>query len=125
MALYLYELVPATGTATPEPSEVEAIIKRLDTRVRAGGGELIETQVTQGATQVFAVAEFDQSAAAYAAEAVGAATVPGPEEVRLVGADLAGADKCLCFYNAPDEAAVLRARDAVSTPVDRIHRLQD
>lgn len=177
MALYLYELVPATGTATPEPSEVEAIIKRLDTRVRDGGGELIETQVTQGATQVFAVAEFDQSAAAFDAEAVGAATVTGPDEVRLVGADLADVkavrpkagylvewdipaeidmdsylarkkanapkyanvpevsflrtyvredtDKCLCFYNAPDEAAVLRARDAVSTPVDRIHRLQD
>jgi Protein of unknown function (DUF4242) len=32
-------------------------------------------------------------------------------------------DKCLCFYNAPDEAAVRRARDAVSTPIDRLHRL--
>lgn len=34
-------------------------------------------------------------------------------------------DKCLCFYDAPDEAAVLRARDAVETPVDRVHRLAD
>lgn len=33
-------------------------------------------------------------------------------------------DKCLCFYDAPDEAAVLRARDAVSTPVDRVHTLE-
>ena len=32
-------------------------------------------------------------------------------------------DKCLCFYDAPDEAAVRRARDAVSTPVDRLHVL--
>lgn len=32
--------------------------------------------------------------------------------------------KCLCFYDAPDEAAVLRARDAVQTPVDRIHGLE-
>lgn len=32
-------------------------------------------------------------------------------------------DKCLCFYDAPDEAAVLRAREAVSTPVDRVHAL--
>lgn len=32
-------------------------------------------------------------------------------------------DKCLCFYDAPDEAAVRRARDAVSTPVDRLHGL--
>jgi hypothetical protein len=30
-------------------------------------------------------------------------------------------DKCLCFYDAPDEAAVLRAREAVQTPVDRLH----
>ncbi|MCV7176096.1 DUF4242 domain-containing protein [Mycolicibacterium sphagni] len=34
-------------------------------------------------------------------------------------------DKCLCFYNAPDEAAVRRARDAVSTPIDRLHRLDE
>ena len=32
-------------------------------------------------------------------------------------------DKCLCFYDAPDEAAVRRARDAVSTPIDRLHGL--
>ena len=32
-------------------------------------------------------------------------------------------DKCLCFYDAPDEAAVRRAREAVSTPVDRLHEL--
>ncbi|MPZ98622.1 MAG: DUF4242 domain-containing protein [Dehalococcoidia bacterium] len=31
--------------------------------------------------------------------------------------------KCLCFYDAPDEDAVLRAREAVSTPVDRLNRL--
>lgn len=32
-------------------------------------------------------------------------------------------DKCLCFYNAPDEDAVRRARVAVSTPIDRLHGL--
>ena len=32
-------------------------------------------------------------------------------------------DKCLCFYDAPDEAAVRRAREAVSTPIDRLHGL--
>lgn len=31
--------------------------------------------------------------------------------------------KCLCFYDAPDEAAVVRAREVVSTPIDRLHRL--
>ncbi len=31
--------------------------------------------------------------------------------------------KCLCFYDGPDEAAIERARDAVSTPIDRLHVL--
>ncbi|HUE76069.1 MAG TPA: DUF4242 domain-containing protein [Chloroflexota bacterium] len=31
--------------------------------------------------------------------------------------------KCLCFYNAPDEDAVCRAREAVSTPINRLTRL--
>lgn len=33
--------------------------------------------------------------------------------------------KCLCFYRAPDEAAVLRARRAVDTPVDRVTRIAE
>jgi hypothetical protein len=32
--------------------------------------------------------------------------------------------KCLCLYDAPDEAAVLRARAAVDTPVDRLTQLE-
>lgn len=32
-------------------------------------------------------------------------------------------DKCLCFYNAPDSDAVVRARDIVSTPISRLHEL--
>ena len=31
--------------------------------------------------------------------------------------------KCLCLYDAPDEDAVRRAREAVSTPIDRLARL--
>jgi alkylation response protein AidB-like acyl-CoA dehydrogenase len=31
--------------------------------------------------------------------------------------------KCLCFYDAPDESAVRRARDVVSTPITRLHSL--
>ncbi|BBZ40413.1 DUF4242 domain-containing protein [Mycobacterium conspicuum] len=33
-------------------------------------------------------------------------------------------DKCLCLYDAPDEDAVRRARQAVETPFDRLHGLQ-
>lgn len=32
--------------------------------------------------------------------------------------------KCLCFYKAPDEAAVKRAREAVKTPLDSITELR-
>ena len=32
--------------------------------------------------------------------------------------------KCLCFYDAPDADAVVRARDIVSTPVNRLHTLK-
>jgi len=31
--------------------------------------------------------------------------------------------KCLCLYDGPDEAAIERARAAVSTPIDRLHAL--
>ena len=33
--------------------------------------------------------------------------------------------KCLCFYRAPDEDAVLRARAAVDTPVTRLGRIEE
>lgn len=32
--------------------------------------------------------------------------------------------KCLCFYDAPDAEAVVRAREIVSTPVNRLHALK-
>lgn len=32
--------------------------------------------------------------------------------------------KCLCFYDADDEGAVLKARAAVDAPIDRLHRLE-
>ena len=31
--------------------------------------------------------------------------------------------KCLCFYDAPDVEAVVRAREVVSAPVNRLHTL--
>jgi hypothetical protein len=33
--------------------------------------------------------------------------------------------KCLCFYQAQDEAAVRRAREVVSTPITRLSRLEE
>jgi hypothetical protein len=33
--------------------------------------------------------------------------------------------KCLCFYDAPDDDAVVRAREAVKAPIDNITQLSD
>lgn len=172
MSLYLYEIVPSAERR----DDGEQVIAEFDAETRKAGGELIETQVTSGRERIFAVAEFDGcDAPEIAADALRAAEIEGPSQVRLVGADLdqikaarpeagylvewdipAEIDmdtylarkkeksplyanvpevsflrtyvredmaKCLCFYDAPDEAAVLRAREAVSTPVDRVHEL--
>ncbi|MEU1522361.1 DUF4242 domain-containing protein [Nocardia rhamnosiphila] len=170
MSLYLYELVPAGAAART--------LEEFGARAEKEGGELIEAQVSAGATRIFAITEFASCRAPElpAADLL-ADSVDGPHEVRLVGADTATikaarptagylvewdipaeidmdtylarkkanapkyADvpevsflrtyvredtaKCLCFYDAPDEAAVRRARDAVSTPVDRLHELTD
>ncbi|WP_116114916.1 DUF4242 domain-containing protein [Austwickia chelonae] len=32
-------------------------------------------------------------------------------------------EKCLCLYDAPDVDTVIRAREVVSTPIDRLHTL--
>ena len=32
--------------------------------------------------------------------------------------------KCLCLYDGPDEDAIRRARDAVSTPISRLGTVQ-
>ncbi|WP_147804404.1 DUF4242 domain-containing protein [Alkalicoccus halolimnae] len=33
--------------------------------------------------------------------------------------------KCLCFYDAPDDESVVRAREAVKAPIDNITQLSD
>lgn len=173
MALYLYETVP-NEAHREHPAAVVAGIGELLT---AAGAEVIESQVTRGATQIFTVAEVADDAAApeLDASALDAVSVSEPAKVRIVGADLADikaarpaagylvewdipaeidmdsyltrkkanapryADvpevsflrtyvredtlKCLCFYDAPDEEAVVRARSAVSTPISRLHEL--
>jgi hypothetical protein len=32
--------------------------------------------------------------------------------------------RCLCFYNAPDQEAVVKARQVVQAPVDRLTRVE-
>lgn len=173
MSLYLYEAVhPHTNH-----EGANQLLKAIDSRITAAGGELIEAQITSGYGTVFAVGEFNDGAApTLDAAELGADQVAGPDEVRLVGASLedlkasrpaAGylvewdlptdldmesylarkkanapkyaevpevsflrtyvredMNKCLCFYDAPDTDDVLRAREAVETPVDRVHQLE-
>lgn len=173
MTLYLYEVAPQTN----DRSGASQLLKDLDAQIHAGGGELIEAQITADTHRIFAIAEYGDTATALDSSAINAAHAEGPHQVRLVGADLADVkaarptagylvewdlpadldmetylarkkakapkyadvpevsflrtyvredmDKCLCFYDAPDEAAVRRARDAVSTPIDRLHGLSN
>ena len=173
MPLYLIELKPAEATK----ESVGALIEKVVSAVGSSDGELIETQVTSDHRIVFVIVEADSPRfASPVVKAVeGVAEIAGPDEVRLVGAELddikklkAHADylvewdipaeitmdqylarkkanspkyaevpevsflrtyvredtaKCLCFYDAPDEDAVVRAREAVSTPIDRLFKL--
>lgn len=171
MTLFLYEI--AIGSA--DSTRTSQLIKDVDSEIHQAGGELIEAQVTQASGRVFIVTEFADTAVTLDPEPLGADTVTGPDQVRLVGTDLAALkavrpsagylvewdipedldmdaylarkkanapkyasvpevdflrtyvredmDKCLCLYDAPDEDAVRRARQAVSTPIDRLHGL--
>lgn len=85
MTLFLYEI--ASGSA--DPARTSQLIKDVDAEIHQGGGELIEAQVTQASGRVFIVAEFAETAVRLDADALGADTVAGPDQVRLVGADLA------------------------------------
>ena len=174
MTLYLYETTPAENQQADPTALVDAIASVLT----EAGAEVIETQVTKGASRVFTIVELPEGrtdAPALDAAALGADEVTEPAQVRLVGTDLetikaarpeAGylvewdipaeidmdtylarkkekspkyaeipevsflrtyvredTDKCLCFYNAPDTDAVVRAREIVSTPISRLHEL--
>ena len=173
MPLYLVEITPARA----ERDAVDALLSDAVDAVTGAGAEVVETQVTAGLGTVFVILEAaaPEAAARAVAGLHGVAALEGPEEVRLVGAELAAIkasrpaagylvewdlpdeldmdtylankktkapryaqvpetsflrtyvredmDKCLCFYDAPDEVAVRRAREAVSTPVDRLHAL--
>ncbi|GAA1386882.1 DUF4242 domain-containing protein [Pseudonocardia kongjuensis] len=86
MSLYLFEFVPATA----ERDAVTALLGEVDRASAAAGATLIESQVTGGHDRVFSVVEAgsaDGLAGRFDA-LPGVAEVAGPDEVRLVGADL-------------------------------------
>ena len=174
MSLFLLEIAPSSATREGSQAVLDALLGAGD----GEAAEIIESLVAADHSRLFTVVE---AGSAEAAAAVGEAVrevaeeVQGPDEVRLVGAELEeikalrrGAGylvewdipaeitmdqylarkkanapkyaevpetsflrtyvredtaKCLCFYDAPDEDAVVRAREAVSTPIDRIWAL--
>lgn len=174
MSLYLYELVPADTTELNVPE----LVGNVDKTVRGTSAEVIESQVTSGHERVFVIVEARDQAAldgVLDAATLGVSEITGPDEVRLVGAELADVkatrpdagylvewdfpegldmetylarkkanapkyaevpevsflrtyvredmEKCVCLYDAPDEGVVRQARAAVSTPIDRLHHL--
>lgn len=89
MPLYLFELVPARR----DRDGVDELLVQIDKAASASAGALIESQVTGGHDRVFAVVEAagpDALATEFGGGALhGAEQVTGPDEVRLVGAELA------------------------------------
>ena len=175
MPLFLLEIEPAAATRDGSQAVLDALTAGTG---EDSAAELIEAQIASDHSRLFTILEADGPQAASAvATGLGqsAAGVQGPDQVRLVGAELEdikalrrGAGylvewdipaeitmekylarkkanapkyeqvpetsflrtyvredtaKCLCFYDAPDEDAVVRAREAVETPIDRIWSL--
>lgn len=108
----------AAGIDAPEPAEVRLVGATIEeVRSRAGGGEyLVEWDLPAGLTMDAYLARKKEKSPLYA-------QVPEVTFLRTYVREDLG--KCLCFYDAPDEDAVCRAREVVGAPVDRLHRLAE
>lgn len=81
---------------------------------RAGGEYLVEWDLPSGLTMDAYLTRKKEKAPLYD-------EVPEATFLRTyVREDLV---KCLCFYDGDDEGAIVKARSAVSAPIDRFHRL--
>lgn len=87
MSLFLVE----AKLNNPSQQEVSTVIGQIADAVKTSGGELIESQVSAGHSQVFAIVEGDACRDLNLAQAGVQidGELDGPYEVRLVGADLA------------------------------------
>ncbi len=104
------------GFEFEEVAPVRLVGAELDDlkRQKAGAQFLVEWDIPQGITMDQYLNRKKEKAPLYA-------QVPETQFLRTyVREDMM---KCLCFYDAPDEDAVIRARQAVDTPVDRLTRL--
>ena len=104
------------GLQVDEVSQVRLVGADLETvkAQRPASGYLVEWDLPEGLTMDAYLARKKEKSPLYA-------QVPETTFQRTyVREDMV---KCLCFYDAPDEEAVIRAREVVSAPVDRLHRL--
>lgn len=108
---------PIEGAAeVTGPFPVRLVGAELDDvkATRPQAGYLVEWDLPQGLDMDTYLARKKEKSPRYA-------DVPEVSFLRTyVREDMA---KCLCLYNAPDEAAVKRARGAVDTPFDRLFAL--
>lgn len=112
----LVEALNRAGLAAADVAEVRLVGATLDdVKAARGAAEyLVEWDLPAGLTMDAYLARKRAKAPLYA-------NVPEVQFLRTyVREDMA---KCLCFYDAPDEAAVRRAREAVGAPVDRLAQL--
>lgn len=106
------------GLGTFAVTEVRLVGPTLDEvkAARGDAGYLVEWDLPAGLAMEDYIARKRRNAPGYA-------EVPETTFLRTyVCIDMS---KCLCFYDAPDEAAVLRARQAVDTPVTRVGRVAE
>ena len=125
----IFAVTEFTGCAAPEIEAAELDAAELDGphQVRIVGAELEQIKAARPAAgylvewDIPAEIDMDTYLSRKKEKSPLYADVPDVSFLRTyVREDTA---KCLCFYNAPDEAAVRHARDVVSTPVSRLHEL--
>jgi hypothetical protein len=126
----IVEAVDATDVAEPlkKVLPVDAVVRGPDP-VRLVGAELAEVKAARSAAGY--LVEWDLPAelgmqeylARKKEKAPRYADVPDVSFLRTyVREDM---EKCLCLYDAPDEDLVRKAREAVDSPVDRLHALRE
>ena len=105
------------GVARTDPALVRLVGATVDAvRERAGlsASHLVEWEFPAGLDMDTYLARKKEKSPLYA-------QVPEVAFLRTYVREDMG--KCLCLYDAPDDAAVVRAREVVTTPIDRLHRL--
>jgi len=111
--------IAGLGMARTEPALVRLVGATLDqVRARATGAasHIVEWDFPAGLDMDTYLARKKEKSPLYA-------QVPEVAFLRTYVREDMG--KCLCLYDAPDDAAVVRAREVVTTPIDRLHRLTE